>query len=151
MEGAMSTTGADNGRLHRESLEIHYNQRNLDGLLSLYTNETKFIDYALGQSLSGPDEIRQYIIKQWEPASSDEVRVTNLIDAGEWTIAQFVNTGVNDGPYGGLEASGLPFEVRFCNIVRWRDGRIIEDHLYYDLYGVLAQLGHADPVAVAAD
>jgi steroid delta-isomerase-like uncharacterized protein len=146
----MDSSPSGNVRRAREQLEIAYNQRNMEGILGYYADEFVFVDHALGQELSGTDALREYVTEQWAPSTSDEVEITELLAAGDWTVASFVNTGLNDRPYGHLAASDRPFRVELCTMTKWRDGKIVEDHVYYDLYGVLAQLGHVEPLAATS-
>jgi hypothetical protein len=47
------------------------------------------------------------------------------------------------GPNGGdLPPTGKSFEVDFCTVARWSDdGEIIEENLFYDLIGLMHQVG----------
>jgi hypothetical protein len=136
----------DNIHRHRVQLEVAYNQRDLDAILDVYVENPLFVDYALQQTLTSVDEIREYVLAQWGASTKDEVRDVQVFGDGEWTVARFVNVGVNDGPFGDLPPSGRPFEQHFCNVTRWRDGKIVEDHLYFDFYGLMVQLGHTEPI-----
>lgn len=66
--------------------------------------------------------------------------------SGEWTcsIARFRGTfaGPMAGP-GGTEIAptGKTFEVDFCTVAHWVDGKIVEENLFYDLVGFLQQIG----------
>jgi hypothetical protein len=33
------------------------------------------------------------------------------------------------------------FKVEFCTVAHWRDGEIIEEKLFYDLVGLMKQIG----------
>ncbi|MDP9306083.1 MAG: ester cyclase [Thermoproteota archaeon] len=33
------------------------------------------------------------------------------------------------------------FKIDLCTVARWKDGRIIEENLFYDLVGMMRQLG----------
>ena len=33
------------------------------------------------------------------------------------------------------------FEVEFCTVAHWKDGEIVEEKLFYDLVGLLRQIG----------
>jgi hypothetical protein len=67
--------------------------------------------------------------------------------SGDWTcsIARF--TGTMKGPMAGpngveIPANGKSFEVDFCTVARWSDdGEIIEENLFYDVVGMMQQLG----------
>jgi ketosteroid isomerase-like protein len=67
--------------------------------------------------------------------------------SGEWTcsIARFTGTmkGTMPGPEGKeIQPTGRSFEVDFCTVARWdEDGQIIEENLFYDLVGLMTQIG----------
>lgn len=65
---------------------------------------------------------------------------------GDWTcsIARF--TGTMKGelvlPNGTIiQPTGKTFEVDFCTVARWQDGQIVEENLFYDLVGLMQQVG----------
>ena len=69
-----------------------------------------------------------------------------LFGQGEWTcsIARF--TGTMKGPMTGPDGKQHPptnksFAVDFCTVARWQNGQIAEEHLFYDLVGLLKQIG----------
>ena len=66
--------------------------------------------------------------------------------SGDWTcsIARFRGpmTGPMKGPDGkDIPPTGKSFEVDFCTVAHWKDGRITEENLFYDLVGFMKQLG----------
>jgi len=40
-----------------------------------------------------------------------------------------------------IPATNKTFEVEFCTVAHWKDGQIIEEKLFYDLVGLLRQIG----------
>jgi ketosteroid isomerase-like protein len=69
-----------------------------------------------------------------------------MFGQGDWTcsIARF--TGTMTGPMKGMDGSVIPptnksFEVEFCTVAHWKDGEIIEERLFYDVIGMLKQIG----------
>ena len=69
-----------------------------------------------------------------------------LFAEGDWTcsIARF--TGTMTGPMIGaggraIAPTGKSFEVDFCTVARWDNGQIVEENLFYDLVGMMSQLG----------
>ena len=69
-----------------------------------------------------------------------------LFGQGDWTcsIARF--TGTMKGPMKGLDGREIPptnrsFEIEFCTVAHWKDGKIVEEKLFYDLVGMLKQIG----------
>ena len=67
--------------------------------------------------------------------------------SGDWTcsIARFTGTmkGSMPGPDGKeIPPTGRSFEVDFCTVARWdKDGQIVEENLFYDLVGLMTQIG----------
>jgi carboxymethylenebutenolidase len=48
----------------------------------------------------------------------------------------------------GIAPTGRPVEVALVVIVRFRDGRLAHEHIYWDQASVLAQLGLIDPATL---
>lgn len=67
--------------------------------------------------------------------------------SGDWTcsIARF--TGTMTGPMQGADGkeiapTGKSFEVDFCTVARWdENGQIVEENLFYDVVGMMKQIG----------
>jgi hypothetical protein len=57
-------------------------------------------------------------------------------------------TGKNIGPFTGPDGRMIPvtnkkFELEFCTVAHWKNNEIVEEKLFYDLVGLLKQLGVA--------
>jgi ketosteroid isomerase-like protein len=42
---------------------------------------------------------------------------------------------------GTIAPTGKKFEVDLCTVARWESGQIVEENLFYDLVGMMQQLG----------
>jgi predicted ester cyclase len=69
-----------------------------------------------------------------------------MIAQGEWTctIAEF--TGTMKGPMKGADGTVIAptnksFKVDFCTVAHWVNGEIVQENLFYDLMGMLKQIG----------
>jgi ketosteroid isomerase-like protein len=64
---------------------------------------------------------------------------------GEWTCTIAEHTGTFKGPLktpnGVVQPTGKKFSVDFCTVAHWKNGVIVEEKLFYDLLGVLKQIG----------
>jgi ketosteroid isomerase-like protein len=59
-------------------------------------------------------------------------------------VADF--TGTMKGPMKVADGTVVPptnrkFKVEFCTVAHWKDGKIMEEKLFYDLVGLLKQIG----------
>ncbi len=65
---------------------------------------------------------------------------------GDWTCSVAEFTGTHKGPMIGsdgktIQPTNKNFKVDFCTVAHWKDGKIIEENLFYDLVGMMRQLG----------
>jgi hypothetical protein len=70
-----------------------------------------------------------------------------MLAQGEWTCTVADFTGTMEGPmttaHGTvIQPTGKSFHIDFCTIARWNEnGEIVEENLFYDLMGMLKQIG----------
>ncbi|HEV8359152.1 MAG TPA: ester cyclase [Candidatus Thermoplasmatota archaeon] len=68
-----------------------------------------------------------------------------MIGQGDWTCTVAKHTGTFRGPMtteqGVVQPTGKTFSVDFCTVARWKNGAIVEEKLFYDLIGLLKQIG----------
>lgn len=128
-----------------------WNRRDFPGLLRHSAEGLVYTDHGRNTTLNSRDKFREWA-EAWAKAFSDG-RITNpeYIDAGEVVVAQFTCVGTNDGPFGSMKPTGRKMSLPFCEICHFdKEGRIVSGGCYYDQYTLLTQLGHLQPVAVAA-
>jgi hypothetical protein len=46
-----------------------------------------------------------------------------------------------DEGVGWIAPTNKKFHIEFCTVARWKNGEIIEEKLFYDLVGLLKQIG----------
>lgn len=68
-----------------------------------------------------------------------------FIEGSDTVVAEGVFIGTNSGtmvgPRGPIPATGRRVELPFCDIWKMRNGRIVENRIYYDQVTFLGQLG----------
>jgi ketosteroid isomerase-like protein len=69
-----------------------------------------------------------------------------LIADGDHTCSVAEFTGTMMGPMRGADGKMIPptnksFKVEFCTVAHWKDGEITEERLFYDLVGLMKQIG----------
>ena len=60
-------------------------------------------------------------------------------------LFSFTHTSVIDWMLPGVAPTGRPVEVALVAIVRFRDGKVAHEHIYWDQASVLVQIGMLDP------
>jgi hypothetical protein len=69
-----------------------------------------------------------------------------MFGQGDWTCSVAKFTGTMKGPMRGpdgqiIAPTNRSFEVEFCTVAHWVNGEIVEEKLFYDLLGVMQQIG----------
>lgn len=74
-----------------------------------------------------------------------QVQVTDIFSTRDHTCAEFIGRGVHSGtlqsPVGDMEPTGKQVELRFCEVYRFKRGKIVSIHTYYDMQELMRQLG----------
>ena len=128
-----------------------WNRRDFQGVIRDSAEGLVYTDHGRSLTLNTRDRFREWT-EAWAKVFSDG-KITNplYIDAGEFVITQFTVEGTNDGPLGLLPPSGRRISLQFCEICQLdKQGRVVSGGCYYDQYTLLTQLGHVQPLAVAA-
>jgi len=128
-----------------------WNKRDFAGVIKNAAEGLAYTDHGRNATLNTREKFRKWT-EGWATAFSDG-RITNpqYIDAGDIVVAQFTVEGTNDGPFGSMKPTGRKMSLPFCEICNFdRQGRMVSGGCYYDQYTLLTQLGHIQPLAVAA-
>ena len=65
---------------------------------------------------------------------------------GDYTCSVADFSGTMKGPMKGPDGKMIPptnksFQIEFCTVARWENGEIVEERLFYDLVGMMKQIG----------
>jgi carboxymethylenebutenolidase len=100
---------------------------------------------------SGRDELREFYSKRFIPQMPPDTEMTpvsrtigedQLVDE---MIFKFTHTISMDWMLPGIPPTGKRVEVPLVAIVRFRDGKLAHEHIYWDQASVLVQIGLLDP------
>jgi len=100
---------------------------------------------------SGHDELREFYSKHFIPQMPPDTEMTavsrtigedQLVDE---MIFKFTHTMRMDWMLPGISPTGKRVEVPLVAIVRFRDGKLANEHIYWDQASVLVQIGLLDP------
>ncbi len=121
-----------------------WNRGDAGGVAAFYRDDSEFRDIAAPEVARGPRGARD-AAQAYMTAFPDlhiEVRAT-VID-GDRVAQEWTATGTNDGELMGLEPTGRRIAVIGCTVARFNDdGTVRESQLYWDVAGLMRQLGPA--------
>jgi ketosteroid isomerase-like protein len=131
-----------------QTLDDAWNAQDWDTFASRHKPDT--VVHWPGQPATyGSDAHRQESIDLYKTFPDNRVGnrpYKTFFASGDWTcsIARF--TGTMTGPMTGADGkeiapTGKSFEVDFCTVARWDNDQIVEENLFYDLVGMMQQIG----------
>ena len=122
-----------------------WNSHDAAEVLACMTDDVVFDDKGLGERLEGTEEVRAMLDALTETMSSDY-----RLDWGDLTIstddlwaAEWTMWGTNDreDKRRGLPNTGRAFRIQGLSIGRLRNGKVAEEHLYWNMVDYLTQVG----------
>ena len=116
-----------------------FSQRHMDDVIVRWPNK---------QPTEGMDAHRmeaEYFFRSFPDNHIENDPYKVLIAQGDWTCSVAELTGTHEGilidPDGkSIPATNKKFKVDFCTVARWKDKKIVEENLFYDLVGMMRQL-----------
>ncbi|XYQ53400.1 ester cyclase [Pectobacterium carotovorum] len=104
------------------------------------------------------DAVVFYVPGQVEPLSGIKgyMQILNMMKGGfpdiQWSIeeivveenaiaARFLMTGTHQGPFWGVQPTGIKINAKASNFYKIKDGKIVEEYGQPDIFSILQQLG----------
>jgi predicted ester cyclase len=121
-----------------------FNAHDLDAL-GTYHAENVVLEAPGDVHLQGIEPAVEYA-RGWLRAFPDaKLTPHNEVYAGEWGAVEFTFEGTHTdtlvGPAGEIPATNRRVSGRGSEFFRVVDGKVVEDHLYFDMVQVMSQLG----------
>lgn len=88
------------------------------------------------------------VLIAWTPRGDACRIVTNVIVQGEWAVVESLNRGTQTGTLqsslGQFPPTGRYMEVRYCSVMRVKDGKVVKGRDCYDSASIARHLGLVD-------
>src|SRR5437763_13588234 len=146
--------------LWEEHIRHEFDTKNTDATIATMVADAYVNHIPVMTGGSGHDELRRFYSTHFIPKMPPDMAMTpvsrtigsdQLVDE---MVIRFTHTIEMDWMLPGIAPTGRPVEVALVVIVRFRDGKLAHEHIYWDQASVLAPLGLIDaeklPVGGAA-
>ncbi len=122
-----------------------WDRRDPDRGAAVVADDCCFDSLVCGEPRRAPDGYRKEY-ERWRTAFPDGAcKIVKVIARRDLAIVQLVNRGTHTGVlYTGAAAhppSGRRIELRYCNVMRVRDGMVLSGRDYHDTASLARQLG----------
>jgi len=137
--------------LWEEHVRYEFSTRNTDDTLATMVEDAYVNHIPVLTGGVGRDELREFYSKRFIPQMPPDTEMTPVSRTiGEDQIVdemifKFTHTIPMDWMLPGIPPTGKRVEVPLVAIVRFRDGKLAHEHIYWDQASVLVQIGLLDP------
>ncbi len=138
-------------RLWEEHLRHEFETRNTEDTLATMVEDAYVNHVPVMTGGSGKAELREFYATHFipkMPPDREMIPISRTIGRDqlvEEMVVRFTHTVEIDWMLPGIAPTGKRVEVALVVVVRFRDGKLAHEHIYWDQASVLAQLGLIDP------
>ena len=126
--------------VHRELADA-WNRRDFERVRSLLHPQYRHTGPDGGELAGCPDSAIA-MMESFAGAFADgRMQVQRVFVHGDAAVAEIVFRGTHTGELSGIAPTGRRIEVRICNVVEVRDGKVLEEREYFDMLHLMSQLG----------
>src|SRR5436190_20604663 len=136
--------------LWEEHVRYEFSTRNTENTLATMVEDAYVNHIPVLTGGSGRDELREFYSKRFIPQMPPDTEMTPVSRTiGKDQIVyemifKFTHTIAMDWMLPGIPPTGKRVEVPLVAIVRFRDGKLAHEHIYWDQASVLVQIGLID-------
>jgi carboxymethylenebutenolidase len=140
--------------LWEEHVRYEFSTRNTEDTLATMVEDAYVNHVPVLTGGVGRDELREFYSKRFIPQMPPDTEMTPVSRTiGEDQIVdemvfKFTHTIPMDWILPGIPPTGKRIEVPLVAIVRFRDGKLAHEHIYWDQASVLVQIGLLDPATL---
>lgn len=93
------------------------------------------------EPIRGPEGYKENVRMIRNAFPDMDVTTDHLIAEGDLVVNHYTITGTHEGPLTGIEPTGAEVTFSGMAIIRFEDGKIVEDWGNVDLFGLMQQIG----------
>jgi len=127
----------------------YFNAHSVQGMISCFDEEGKWLDIPIGTPYRGHARIREMLTAMFDAFPDVSYELQDLVVRGDHAAARFLMRSTHLGTLYGVPATGRAVVLPSLGFITFRDGKIISDHCYFDLAMVLRQWGLMPPLSAA--
>jgi carboxymethylenebutenolidase len=141
-------------RLWEEHMRHEFETHNPDETIATMVDDAYVNHIPVLTGGTGKAELHQFYATHFIPKMPPDLAMTPLSrtigtdQLVEELVLKFTHTIEIDWMLPGIAPTGRKVEVPLVAIVRFRDGKVAHEHIYWDQASVLVQLGLIDPATL---
>jgi len=128
-----------NKELARRSLEELWSKGDMTVVDQIYSDKY-ILHFPIGPAYKGRKGVKDQV-REFRSSFPDWTeRAVDMIAEGDKVMVRFISTGTHRGEFNGIPPTGRRIAIQEVAILRIKDGRIVEEWGFPDLFGLHQQL-----------
>jgi steroid delta-isomerase-like uncharacterized protein len=127
----------------RRQIDELWNKGNLDFAEECFTTDFVSHDPASPEEIRGPEGFKQNVAEVRAAFPDFHVKIVDQAADGDKVVTRYTTTGTQKGGLAGIPPTGKRVEVAGMGIDYFSGGKICESWEYYDILGMMQQMGVA--------
>ena len=127
----------------RRQIDELWNKGNLDSAEECFTPDFVGHDPSSPKGIREPEGFKQNVAEVRAAFPDFHMRIVDQVAEGERVVTRYVTTCTHKGELAGIPPTGRRVEVAGMGIDYFRGGKICESWEYYDVMGLMQQIGVA--------
>jgi carboxymethylenebutenolidase len=150
----MPQSRRDNAAVFDEHMAAEFDRRDVDAAMATMTDDPYLDHVPVITGGVGFQEVRDFydrhFIGKW-PADTEVTPISRTVGVDQVVdelVLSFTHDIEMDALLPGVPPSGRFVRLPFCVVVKFEDGRIAHEHIYWDQASLLVQIGRLDPAGL---
>ena len=124
-----------------EGVFPHWNNGDITKMLTHYNDDIVFVNISMGERYDGKEAVRGFLEHLFGALPDLELDVTLRVPKGKYVAEEYHIRGHHRGEFFGIPPTGKYVDIPCVSMVELRDGKLKEDHFYFDVMTALRQMG----------
>ena len=120
-----------------------WNTGNADVAKQLYSDDALRSDPNQSEPTRGSREIARYVAEVRAGYPDFKLEINDKVFEANRLVTHWTCTGTHNGEFQGIPATGKRINIRGLALARIENGKVAEEHVYFDRLTMLEQLGVA--------
>ena len=104
-------------------------------------HDPEFFNHSAPPGMTDREGSQQYLAGFLNGFPDSQFTIDDMIAEGDLVVTKKTFTGTHEGDFAGIPSTGKRVTLQFVDIMRLRDGRIVEHWLSMDQLSFMQQLG----------
>lgn len=138
--------GVDNAALARRYMTELWGKNNENLIDELVDDEILLRDPMTPDGVRGKAEVRKRVNGMTNMFENSSITIRDVIVSGDRVVVTSTWRGTHKGDFYGVKGTGKTVNCESVDVLRMKNGKVVENESFFDSYSMLQQMGALPPL-----